>query len=1460
MKDLLIDEKVNLLPARSGIACCLKTLPLAVALATASIAAQAVAEQGKSSSTTPALTVSGSLINTIGQGASSAATFHQGAAARNEAMPGNVRISVQQAIKAEQLRRPSRSGLKHQFDPTLGKATFIWGSAGDTTAGANVIAADKRKLWAANYHLQRLTGLSVAGNDAKVALRSASAQKKQTTSEAYLVNLHDHLGGPIVAKYRQRVQGIEVFNREMNILLDWDLNMVASAGYLTERNELPSSVADFTFDDAQTAIRMAFEQMGGDSGNITLNKSKKDGVWQYFDAENGSSSDLQLLSAPRAKKVIYDLMGELTAAYYVELQTAAPDDTNGDYFAFVIDTQGRQVLMKNNLKSETTFSYRVYADPQTLLPEDGPHGDVTPAQGPDQVDPSEILEAPLVTLKNGPISTGDPWLENGAGETDGNNVFAYADVVAPQGFTFGDFSAPVTASGIFDYALQANDAPNSRDNRHAAIVNLFYLNNFLHDWYYDHGFDEASGNAQAVNFGRGGVEGDPLLAEAQDSSGFNNANMATPADGASPVMQMFLFDSKDTVPGDDFGVFVNCNVGRVFLTSSQTAGFGPLRFSTLTGEAVRIDDGSTGPDGTGTETDGCEELINPEQVTGKIALIDRGSCDFPLKVFNAQQAGAIAAVVINNEPGDEPAPMGGDDPNVKIPSMGLSNNDGLTLIDPLEAGETVALEMFNNRPFKDGTFDNSIIAHEWGHYISNRLIGNGSGLINNQGNSMGEGWADFHALLLLVREADQNIPGNDAFQAPYPSSTFVGDFFTGGRRVPYSTNLELNPLTFKHIESGVELPNNLPSDDNSEVHNSGEVWASMLWDGYVSLINTHGFAKAQDRMLDYLVAGYKLTPVAPTYTEARDALLAAAFAVDSGDYRLLLEAFARRGMGLGAVSPERFDEFHTGVVESYESQLPIFRVNDFQLAIETDTAGDTQKDGILQAGESGTVTVSIGNIGSEVLSGLQGQLEVLSDHRVRFDNNGTITFDSLNLFENTTAAPLGFTLEEGPVAEELVLRVVFPEQDGDQPVIVPAPETLSVPVNYKLLPKAPLEDTTEDTLDTLAAPFDWVEVALKPGSEAARLFIPSNTPFDAQTTVEDLGFAPDSEVMFIEDRDSESDVAYETRSFNVGFAGDFRVSFDHWYRFETGFDGGVLEVSVNGSEFQDVLTIPDAAFEGSGYTGALDGADDTQSLRGRDTFNDLIPGGVMERETINFGTALNGNQVRLRFRVASDFSVGDNGWLIDNISVTNVASPIFSCVAVPDAPVCEDNTISVIADSIQIVDVDDSGNATEVSVSATIAAESTAGLRIQWEQLAGPAVDFSGATTETIRFAAPDVSEDTTLTFSVSARGLNGETAKTQVSVTVRDSDSQGGETPETPETPEAPEAPETPAENNVENDSSVVAPPARPTTPTNSFSSGSSSGGGGFGWIGLLMLLFLTPPTRYAFSARFLKTLRGKR
>jgi hypothetical protein len=71
-------------------------------------------------------------------------------------------------------------------------------------------------------------------------------------------------------------------------------------------------------------------------------------------------------------------------------------------------------------------------------------------------------------------------------------------------------------------------------------------------------------------------------------------------------------------------------------------------------------------------------------VAGAIAVVDRGDCFFSVKTKNAQDAGALAVVVVNNVPDGLP-PMGGDDPTVTIPAVGISQADGEAIKRALES-------------------------------------------------------------------------------------------------------------------------------------------------------------------------------------------------------------------------------------------------------------------------------------------------------------------------------------------------------------------------------------------------------------------------------------------------------------------------------------------------------------------------------------------------------------------------------------------------------------------------------------------------------------------------------------------------------------------------------------------------------------------------------------------------------
>jgi PA domain len=121
-----------------------------------------------------------------------------------------------------------------------------------------------------------------------------------------------------------------------------------------------------------------------------------------------------------------------------------------------------------------------------------------------------------------------------------------------------------------------------------------------------------------------------------------------------------------------------------------TASFGPaLTAGGVTGDVVLGLDGSTDPAPTGTVTDACQPLTNAAAVAGHIALVDRGTCTFVVKVANAQAAGAIAVLVADNVAGDPPAGLVGVDPTIAIPAVRITLADGNAIKAQLALATTV---------------------------------------------------------------------------------------------------------------------------------------------------------------------------------------------------------------------------------------------------------------------------------------------------------------------------------------------------------------------------------------------------------------------------------------------------------------------------------------------------------------------------------------------------------------------------------------------------------------------------------------------------------------------------------------------------------------------------------------------------------------------------------------------------
>src|SRR5262249_9917442 len=217
-------------------------------------------------------------------------------------------------------------------------------------------------------------------------------------------------------------------------------------------------------------------------------------------------------------------------------------------FSYVVDSiDDPDVLFRKNLSSHAVFKYRVHNTGDALFrPEDGPApGTPHPTGKPDGFQAATIPEK-LITIES--LLPGRPWLRAGAKVTSGNNCIAYADLKAPDGFSRGDVRGQTSAPGTFDYTYSHTKSAIDPTNLQASLVGMFFHVNWLHERWYAAGFDEASGNAQMDNFGLGGLDGDPVLAEGADFSGTDNANMSTPADGSSPRMQMFTFDGPNPLP------------------------------------------------------------------------------------------------------------------------------------------------------------------------------------------------------------------------------------------------------------------------------------------------------------------------------------------------------------------------------------------------------------------------------------------------------------------------------------------------------------------------------------------------------------------------------------------------------------------------------------------------------------------------------------------------------------------------------------------------------------------------------------------------------------------------------------------------------------------------------------------------------------------------------------------------
>lgn len=311
-------------------------------------------------------------------------------------------------------------------------------------------------------------------------------------------------------------------------------------------------------------------------------------------------------------------------------------------------------------------------------------------------------------------------------------------------------------------------------------------------------------------------------------------------------------------------------------------------------------------------------------------------CDFPIDFTQPPSASAAASVVNAfywiNAIHDIAALYGFDAAagNFQVNNYGQGGLDGDELLAEVQAGGFTNGATFSTppdgqqprmqiaiftltTPARDSALDAGVIAHEYGHGISRRIVGgpsNVSCLLNAE--APGEGISDALALLLTAPAANPAVRGIGTWLLGQPTTG------QGLRSQRFDKSPEPNSNTWTYASiAGQTNPFGV-----------GEKWAQFVWYVTGRLEAVHGFDPdlagrtgtssdaGNQRALAYLIEGLKMTPCSPGFVDMRNGMLAAATMLYGGeDVCTLWRAFAEVGLGFSASQ---------GSPSSVNDQVPAF--------------------------------------------------------------------------------------------------------------------------------------------------------------------------------------------------------------------------------------------------------------------------------------------------------------------------------------------------------------------------------------------------------------------------------------------------------------------------------------------------------------------------------------------------------
>lgn len=830
-------------------------------------------------------------------------------------------------------------------------------------------------------------------NREKNGLTEKDIQKWEITNQSY-----SEKSAVTHVYIRQTINNIPIANGLANVAIK--NQEVVAFGNRFIRNMEAKVISSFPVLSAEQAIEKTAEQLG--LGSVSsLQKTKIIHDRKFIFNEAGIST------VPIPTELMYFAKnGKLVLVWDLSIR-----ENKGNWWSLKIDAVSGQIIDKKSWINSCHFehctdenhSFASHSSTTQPTPIPLPAPPPTSAQYTVFAIPAESPNhGPMVLVENPYNLVASPfgWHDvNGLdGDeytiTRGNNVYASEDA---DDDNFPGYSP--NGGGALDFNFSFDQSIDPTLNMNAAITNLFYMNNIMHDVWYQYGFDEESGNFQENNYGNGGYDADAVLADAQDGGGTNNANFATPPDGMNPRMQMYLWDVNSL---NDI-LIVNTPTGIANSYSIVPASFGsPIPLSSITADFILADDG-TDPD----INDACEYLLNGYEFPGKIAVIMRGTCSFVDKVQAAQDAGAIAAIVVNNTT-TSPTTMGGTDGGaIYIPAAMISQADGQLIIDQLNLGNIVNGTLQNGGGVQsefDSNFDNGIIAHEYGHGISNRLTGgpdNTDCLYNEE--QMGEGWSDWFGLMLTMKSSDLPTDGRGI-------GTYVKDQAITGpgiRNAPYSTSFSVNSYTY-------QATNN--TNDISMPHGIGFIWCTMLWDLNWALIDQYGFDSdvyngtgGNNIAMHLVIEALKLQPCGPGFVDGRDAILAADELLYGGANKCLIwKVFAARGLGYSA---------DQGDPESRSDQVESFDIPSFCIVIVG-----------LEESKMELISVYPNPTNSSITVDFKGQKGI--EKVVLTDLQGKVIYENSSVYTNTLTIDLGrfssgiYTLSVTGKSGKMVSKVV----------------------------------------------------------------------------------------------------------------------------------------------------------------------------------------------------------------------------------------------------------------------------------------------------------------------------------------------------------------------------------------------------------------------------------------------------